>query len=192
MSRGKTFLVIFLFMLLLMPLVLGAEYGGENEYQAGHKLFAILGVAMIAVGVVYYALTKRKLIITHQTSSKWGFELKMEHPYMTVIGPVSPMTVHHFFTITGTLLVFVHFFSCSNYSGIAGTTGLGMAVVLVLLNIMGFIGRSINRSIISTAEVNDMESAKKYVNRYEKWKKIHIMLAVIFTVLLVIHLNAVL
>ncbi|WP_240923426.1 hypothetical protein [Thermococcus sp. 18S1] len=187
----KRLLAFLLLVLLIAPLVLADDDGEENEYEAGYTSLAVAGVAMIAVGVVYYALTKRKLIITHQRSSSWGFEIKMEHPYMTVIGPISPMTVHHFFTITGTLLVFVHFFSCGNYTGLAGTTGLAMAVVLVLLNVMGFIGRSINHSIISAAKANDMEKARKYVNRYEKWKKLHILLAIIFVVLLAAHLNAI-
>ncbi|QDA31162.1 hypothetical protein FH039_05515 [Thermococcus indicus] len=187
----KRLLAFLLLTLLITPFVLADDDGEENEYEAGYTSLAVAGVAMITAGVAYYTLTKRKLIITHQRSSGWGFEIKMEHPYMTVIGPMSPMTIHHFFTITGTLLVFLHFFSCGNYTGLAGTTGLAMAVILILLNVMGFIGRSINHGIISAAKANDMEKARKYVSRYEKWKKLHILLAIIFAVLLAAHLNAV-
>ncbi|WP_371731548.1 hypothetical protein [Thermococcus sp. MV11] len=178
-------------MLLVSPLALADDYEEEDEYQARYIPLAVLGVAMIAIGVVYYSLTKRKLIITHETSSEWGFKLKMENPYMTVIGPVSPMTVHHFFTITGTVLALIHFSSCNNYTGTAGATGLGMAIVLILLNSTGFIGRHLNRKIISEANGGDMETTKKYVEIYEKWKKVHIMLTVIFVVLLIAHINAV-
>ena len=184
--------VFFVLMLLLLPLALADEYGeDENEYDAGYTAFAVLGVVLIGAGVVYYALTKRKLLIKHRKDDKWGFEIQPEHPYVTFIGPISPMTVHHALTITGTVLVFVHFLSCGNYVGIGGIAGLAMGVTLIALNVLGFIGRAINRKILALAKAGRKEEVARYVKMYQRWKKAHIALAVLFAVLLAIHLNAV-
>ncbi|WP_297550743.1 hypothetical protein [Thermococcus sp.] len=189
--RNKLAVVIVMF-LLLAPLVLADEYENEeNEYEAGYTAFAVAGVGLIGLGVVYYALTKRKLIIRHRKGEKWGFEIQPEHPYITFIGPISPMTVHHALTITGTLLVFVHFLSCGNYSGLGGMAGLGMGITLVIINALGFIGRAINRKILALAKEGKRDSARRYIRMYQTWKKVHIAFAVLFAVLLAIHLNAV-
>ncbi|NJE84601.1 hypothetical protein E3E23_01915 [Thermococcus sp. CX2] len=187
----KRALALVLLILLLVPLVLADEYGEEDEYEAGYTAFAVAGVAMIAVGVIYYSLTKRKLLIIHKKSSEWGFEIKPEQPYVTVFGPIYPLTIHHVLTITGTLLVFVHFFSCDNYSGLAGGTGLSMAITLVLLNVSGFVGRYIHGKVTLAAKKHDSAMAKKFVRILGHWKKVHIALAIIFAILLIIHLNAV-
>ncbi|NJE46455.1 hypothetical protein E3E35_03300 [Thermococcus sp. GR7] len=188
----KRALALVLLILLLAPLVLADEYEGEeDEYEAGYTAFAVVGVAMIATGVVYYSLTKRKLLIIHKKASEWGFEIKPEQPYVTVFGPIYPLTIHHALTITGTLLVFVHFFSCDNYSGLAGITGLSMAITLVLLNVSGFVGRYIHGKVTVAAKKHDSTMAKKFVKILGNWKKVHIALAVIFAILLLIHLNAV-
>ena len=184
----KRVLVFFLLILLMAPLVLADDDGEENEYEAGYGGLAALGVGLIAAGVVYYSLTKRKLVIVHKKSSEWGFEIKPEHPYMTIFGPVYPLTIHHVLTITGTALVFVHFFSCGNYAGLTGGTGLAMGIVLVLLNLNGFIGRYIHGKVLLAANKHDRKMAKKFVGILGHWKKVHIALAVLFAVLLAIHL----
>ncbi|WP_457742618.1 hypothetical protein [Thermococcus sp.] len=191
--KREIVLAVIIVTLLIAPLVLADEYENENEYkyEASYTSFAVGGVALIGVGVAYYALTKRKLLIKHRRGDKWGFEIQLEHPYVTFIGPVSPMNIHHALTITGTLLVFVHFFSCGNYSGVAGLAGLGMGVTLIALNALGFIGRAINRKILKLARDGRRKEARRYIGIYQKWKKLHIALAVLFAVLLAIHLNAV-
>jgi len=188
---NKRLAIFFIVALLLLPLVLADEYEDENEYDAGYTAFAVVGVSLIGAGVAYYALTKRKLLIKHRKEDRWGFEIQPEHPYVTFIGPVSPMTVHHALTITGTLLVFVHFLSCGNYSGVGGLAGLSMGVTLIALNALGFIGRAINRKILSLAKSGRKDDAARYVRMYQRWKKVHIALAVLFAILLAIHLNAV-
>ncbi|CAD5243999.1 hypothetical protein [Thermococcus camini] len=184
----KRALVFLLLIILMAPLVLADGDGEENEYEAGYTSLAVAGVAMIAVGVVYYSLTKRKLVVVHKKSSEWGFEIRPEHPYMTIFGPVYPITIHHVLTITGTALVFIHFFSCANYGGLTGGTGLAMGIVLVLLNLNGFIGRYIHGKVLLAAKKHDRKMAKRFVGILGHWKKVHIALAVLFAILLAIHL----
>ncbi|EEB73285.1 hypothetical protein [Thermococcus sp. AM4] len=192
-NNGKKLIAVLFLFLLLVPLVLADENEkeDENEYDAGYTAFAVLGVVLIGAGVAYYALTKRKLLIRHRRGDRWGFEIQPEHPYVTFIGPVSPMTIHHALTITGTVLVFVHFLSCGNYAGIGGIAGLAMGITLIALNALGFIGRAINRKILALAKAGRKEEVARYVKMYQRWKKAHIALAVLFAVLLAIHLNAV-
>ncbi len=70
---------------------------------------------MFTGGVAYYSLTKRRLIIEHRKGSP-QIVVRPERPYITVFGPVYPMTVHHAFTVTGTLLALIHFATCRDYS----------------------------------------------------------------------------
>ncbi|NJE47919.1 hypothetical protein E3E35_11055, partial [Thermococcus sp. GR7] len=104
---------------------------------------ASFGVFLIFAGTAYYALTKRRLIIEHRKGSP-GIVVKPERPYITVFGPVYPMTIHHAFTIAGTILALIHFATCTDYSTLAGKAGLGMAIVLILMNISGFYGRYVH------------------------------------------------
>ncbi|WP_297470510.1 hypothetical protein [Thermococcus sp.] len=69
--------------------------------------------------------------------------------------------------------------------------GLGMGITLVIINALGFIGRAINRKILALAKEGKRDSARRYIRMYQTWKKVHIAFAVLFAVLLVIHLNAV-
>ncbi|AEH24568.1 hypothetical protein [Pyrococcus yayanosii] len=187
----RRLLVFFLLALLLAPLVLADEYGEHgDEYGAGYSELAALGVGLIAVGVVYYSLTKRKLLIAYKKSGKWGFEIRLEHPYVMVTGPVHPLTIHQVFALTGTLLVFLHFFSCYKYGGLAGGTGLAMGIVLVLLNVTGFIGRYIHGKVLLAARKHEGKMAK-IAGTLGHWKKVHIALAVLFAILLAIHLATV-
>ncbi|ASI98550.1 hypothetical protein A3L02_02680 [Thermococcus celer Vu 13 = JCM 8558] len=181
----KRFMAFFLSTLLMAPLVM-AE--GEGELEAGYGGLTALGVGLIAVGVVYYSLTKRKLLIVHKKSSEWGFEIRPAHPYVTVFGPVYPITIHHFLTITGTLLAFVHFLSSPTYSGLRGGTGLGMAILLILLNLSGFFGRYVYGRILIAAKKHDRRKARRFVGLLGYWKTVHTALAVLFAILLAVHL----
>ncbi|WP_010479690.1 hypothetical protein [Thermococcus zilligii] len=49
---------------------------------------------LIFTGTAYYALTKRRLFIEHRKGEP-GIVVRPERPYITVFGPVYPMTIHH-------------------------------------------------------------------------------------------------
>ncbi len=182
-------LTVFLLLLLLSPLVLADEE--ENEYEAGYGGLAEAGVALIAVGVAYYALTKRKMMIVHRKSGEWGFEIKPEQPYLTVLGPITPMEIHHALTVAGSLLAFIHFISCGVYTGAAGLSGLGMGITLVLLNVSGFIGRYIYGRIARAVRKHEKRAAMRFVRALSYWKAIHIATTLLFVLFLVIHIAAV-
>ncbi|WP_054839777.1 hypothetical protein [Thermococcus sp. JCM 11816] len=117
--------------------------------------------------------------------------VKPERPYITVFGPVYPMTIYHAFTIAGTLLTLIHFATCTDYSTLAGKAGLRMAIVLVLMNISGFYGRYVHVKLELAARKKQSGRLKRLAVLLGKWKIFHVALAVIFLILLGIHVAAV-
>lgn len=180
----RVLLVVFL-ALMLLPTVLanGGEDRGENEAEFGG--LASLGVALIFVGTAYYALTKRRLVIRHIKGDE--ISIRFERPYITVIGPVYPMTIHHAFTVTGTILTLIHFSTCTDYSTLAGKAGLGMALLLVALNISGFYGRYVHAKVERAARERDSEMLKRLAVLLRRWKHVHVALSLLFLVLLAVH-----
>ncbi|MDV3103918.1 hypothetical protein [Thermococcus waiotapuensis] len=142
---------------------------------------------LIFTGTAYYALTKRRLFIEHRKGEP-GIVVRPERPYITVFGPVYPMTIHHAFTVVGTLLALAHFATCTDYSTPYGKAGLGMAITLILLNISGFYGRYIHTKIEKAAREKESRALKQLVRVMRRWKVLHVILAAVFLLLLGIHL----
>ncbi|WP_297438010.1 hypothetical protein [Thermococcus sp.] len=187
--RLRALLVLVFMVVLISPLVLADEE--EGEYEAGYGGLAKAGIGLIAVGVAYYALTKRKMMIVHRKSGEWGFEIKPEQPYLTILGPVTPLEIHHALTITGSVLAFVHFFSCGVYTGAAGLSGLGMGITLVLLNVSGFVGRYIYGRVARALMRHEKRAVLRFVRMLGYWKAVHIATTLLFAIFLLIHLAAV-
>ncbi|MBP1912791.1 hypothetical protein [Thermococcus stetteri] len=177
-------------LLLFTGLVAADEGGGEKEGEAELGGLAAFGVGLVFVGVAYYSLTKRGLIIEHRRGSP-GIVMRPERAYITVFGPVYPMTIHHSLTVVGTLLALAHFVTCTDYSTLGGKAGLGMAIVLVLMNISGFYGRYVHVKIEMAARKKQSERLKRFAVLLRRWKLFHIALAVLFLILLGIHLAVV-
>lgn len=191
MKVAKKVLAGVLLTLIVLPgFVLADENGGEGEGEAELGGLAAFGVALIFAGTAYYALTKRRLFIEHRKGEP-GIVVRPERPYVTFFGPVYPMTIHHAFTVVGTLLALAHFATCTDYSTLGGKTGLGMAIVLVLLNISGFYGRYVHIKIEKAARKKESGALKHLVKLLRRWRVIHIALVAVFLLLLGIHLATV-
>lgn len=117
--------------------------------------------------------------------------MRPERPYITVFGPVYPMTIHHALTIAGTILALIHFATCTDYTTLAGKAGLGMAIALVLMNISGFYGRYIHVKLELAARKNQSERLKRLAVLLRKWRLFHVALVVVFLLLLGIHVAVV-
>ncbi len=181
-------LTVFMLALLITPAFVLADE--ENEEGAELGSLAVLGITLIFAGTAYYALTKRRLFIEHRKGEP-GIVVRPERPYVTVFGPVYPMTIHHLSTVVGTLLALAHFATCGDYSTLAGGAGLGMAITLVLLNISGFYGRYIHIRIERTARKSERRALKRLVVLLRRWKVFHVALVVVFLILLGVHLATV-
>lgn len=182
-------LAVFMLALLITPaFVLADGESGEGDAELGG--LAAFGVGLIFTGTAYYALTKRRLFIEHRKGEP-GIVVRPERPYVTVFGPVYPMTVHHAFTVVGTLLALAHFATCTDYSTIGGKAGLGMAITLILLNISGFYGRYVHIKIEKAARKKESRALKHFVEIMRRWKVLHVVLVAVFLLLLGIHLATV-
>ena len=181
-------LALLLLLLLFAGLVAADEESGEGDAELGG--LAAFGVGLILTGTAYYALTKRRLFIEHRKGEP-GIVVRPERPYVTVFGPVYPMTVHHAFTVVGTLLALAHFATCTDYSTIGGRAGLGMAITLILLNISGFYGRYVHIKIEKAARKKESGALKHFVGIMRRWKVLHVILVAVFLLLLGIHLATV-
>ncbi len=182
-------LTVFMLALLITPaFVLADGESGEGDAQLGG--LAAFGVGLILTGTAYYALTKRRLFIEHRRGEP-GIVVRPERPYVTVFGPVYPMTVHHAFTVVGTLLALAHFATCTDYSTLGGEAGLGMAITLILLNISGFYGRYLHVKIEKAARKKESRALKHFVGIMRRWKVLHVVLVAVFLLLLGIHLATV-
>ena len=188
--RRLNLLGVFAVAVLLLLLSSAPVLADEGEEGANFGGLAAFGVALIFTGTAYYALTKRRLFIEHRKGEP-GIVVRPERPYITVFGPVYPMTIHHTFTVIGTLLALAHFATCTDYSTIGGGAGLGMAITLVLLNISGFYGRYIHIRIERTARKSERRALKRLVVLLRRWKVFHVALVVVFLILLGVHLATV-
>ncbi|WP_297510009.1 hypothetical protein [Thermococcus sp.] len=185
---GKALAVVILTLIIFPGFVLADEESGEGDAQLGG--LAAFGVGLIFTGTAYYALTKRRLFIEHRKGEP-GIVVRPERPYVTVFGPVYPMTIHHAFTVVGTLLALAHFATCTDYSTIGGKAGLGMAITLILLNISGFYGRYVHIKIEKAARKKESRALKHFVGIMRRWKVLHVVLVAVFLLLLGIHLATV-
>jgi len=172
---------VIILLLLILPGVLANGYG-EYDYDDVNAPLGAIGIALIGAGVAYYAMTKRKFLVKYRKGPAWDVEISPEKPYMTIIGPVTPLRIHHFLTVGGTALAFVHFLSCPDRTSLPGQVGLAIALVLILENVLGFAGVAIRKRIPRN---------RKWIGIYRAWKVVHMALAVLLAVLVAVHVSLV-
>ncbi len=192
-------LILFVF-ILFMPVVSGirmlAEESQEDEYESDYEEdeeeedlyvgLAQYGFILITIGILFYSITKRTSLMEIKKSPNFDFSWLDNSIKLKL--PISSLGIHQIIVVIGSVLTVPHFFSCTEYEGLFGFSGLLLGVLILLENLSGFYGSYLHSRVEKLRIKIDKSGLEYLLKKFRLWRKIHILGTFLMYLTLAIHI----